>query len=104
MSARSEKSWAIPIREWITSKPFAAWATSSPGPRSPRSRRPVTARLLWIKKRPGPACHEKPVPQDFSVLLGGAGALRGAGHTDHRGHARTRRVGHLGRATIQRAR
>ena len=30
-SARFERSWAIPIQAWITSRPFVVWATSSPG-------------------------------------------------------------------------
>ncbi len=55
-----------------------------------------------IRKRSGAACHEKSVPQDFSFLLGGAGAVPGARHTDYCGRARAWRVSHLGRATSQR--
>ena len=41
---------------------------------------------------------KKSFSQDFSFLLGGAGSVRGPRHPDHRGGARARRVGRLGRA------
>src|SRR5271165_2938019 len=73
-SAKSERSWAIPTSAATTSRPYAAWDTSSPILACPSA-----------SKQAGTTKDEKPVCQDFSFLLDGASALPGPGHPRHLG-------------------
>src|SRR5262249_44084109 len=71
---RFGESSGIPKLGRTTSKPCGAWVTFLPGQLRSRT-----------KKNSGRADHEKPVSQDFFILLAGAGPVSGDGHLGDRG-------------------